>query len=136
MGLNLFNIFCKKVTFEAAAKPPARPSSMETQEPIATTIETTAKPTSPRALTRLVAAPTPTTQKTPESTATTSTQPAPESTATPTEAKTQEAPAVDLPPEMLEQILKRLSPTDLASAMLVSRSLQFHVRTLSDILGF
>ena len=128
MGLNLFNIFCKKVTFEAAAKPPARPSSMETQEAIPTPIETTslaqsAKPTSPKAPTRQVAATTPT-------------QPAPESTATPTEAKTQEAPAVDLPPEMLEQILKRLSSTDLASAMLVSRSLQIHVRTLSDILGF
>ena len=127
MGLNLFNIFCKKVTFEAAAKPPARPPSMETQEPISTTIETTslaqsAKPPSPKAPTRQVAATTPT-------------QP-PESTATPTEAKTQEAPAVDLPPEILEQILKRLSSTDLASAMLVSRSLQFHVRTLSDILGF
>ena len=123
MGLNLFNIFCKKVTFEAAAKPPARPPSMETQEPISTTIETTTKPTSPKALTRPPAATTPT-------------EPAPESTATPTEAKTQEAPSVDLPPEMLEQILKRLSSTDLASAVLVSRSLQFHVRTLNDILGF
>ena len=127
MGLNLFNIFCKKVTFEAAAKPPARPPSMETQEPIAT-IETTplaqsAKPPSPKAPTRPVAATTPT-------------EPAPESTATPTEAKTQEAPAVNLPPEMLEQILKRLSSTDLASAMLVSRFSQFHVRTFSDILGF
>ena len=122
MGLNLFNIFCKKVTFEAAAKPPARPPSMETQEPISTTIETTAKPTSPKAPTRPVAATTPT-------------QPAPESTATPTEAKTQEATEVDLPPEILEQILKRLSSTDLASAMLVSRSLQFHIRTLSRHLG-
>ena len=128
MGLNLFNIFCKKVTFEAAAKPPARPPSMETQEPIPTPIETTslaqsAKPTSPKAPRRQVAATTPT-------------QDEPESTATPTEAKTQEAPAVDLPPEMLEQILRRLSSTDLASAMLVSRSSQFHVRTFSDIFGF
>ena len=128
MGLNLFNIFCKKVTFEAAAKPPARQPSMETQEPRATTVETTpiaqsAKPTSPKAPTRQVAATTPT-------------QPAPESTATPTEAKTQEALAVVVPPEMLEQILKRLSSTDLASAMLVSRSSQFHVSAFSDILGF
>ena len=132
MGLNLFNIFCKKVTFEAAAKLPARPPSMETQEPIPTTItpipSTPAKPTSPISPTRPVAATTPI-QTAPESTATAiPTQPAPESTAIATETKTQEAPTVNLPPEMLEQILKRLSSTDLASAMLVSRSLHFKVR--------